>query len=412
MSRPAAPIWEVRPSIRLDRKDPYLLLQQVLVFVRDYDRSLRFFIENLGFNTALDYTNQNGERWVIVAPPDGTARICLIVPPPESTEYPLIGKGRNTVFLTENIDVKYREWSARGVRFLHPPETAPWGSVFTQFDDPDGNRFWLIGFDQATRDVEEQRQLAEERIEADLRAARDLEIARQVQSRLFPQSMPSARTLDYAGACIQARQVGGDYYDCLNLGADQLGLVLADIAGKGMAAALLMANLQANLRSQWATASDEPQRFLQSVNRLFYENTASGDYATLFFAEYHDKTRRLRYANCGHLPALLLRRDNTLERLSSTSTVLGLFADWDCCSLQELQLYPGDVLLLYTDGATESFNESGEEFGEQRLLEVMRRHRELSSQGLIDAIVKAIRQFTPGEQQDDITLIVARCRAD
>ncbi|HYK36265.1 PP2C family protein-serine/threonine phosphatase [Alloacidobacterium sp.] len=410
MSRPAAPVWEVRPSIRLDRQDPFLLLQQVLVFVRDHDRSIHFFVENLGFNIALDHKNQNGERWVIVAPPDGTARLCLIVPKLESQDYPLIGKGRNTVFLTENIEAKYQEWSARGVHFLHPPETAPWGSVFTQFDDVDGNRFWLIGFDQATRDVEEQRRLTEERLEAERRAARELEIARQVQARLFPQNMPSAQSLDYAGACIQARQVGGDYYDWLNLGADRLGLVLADIAGKGMAAALLMANLQANLRSQWATASDEPQRFLQSVNKLFYENTASGDYATLFFAEYNDQTRRLRYANCGHLPALLLRRDNTLEHLGPTSTVLGLFAEWDCCSFEERQLFPGDTLLLYTDGATESSNESGEEFGEQHLAETLRRFRDLSSQDLISAIVKEVRQFDPGEQQDDITLIAARCR--
>jgi hypothetical protein len=171
---------------------------------------------------------------------------------------------RNTVFLTENIEAKYREWSGLGVHFLHPPETAPWGSVYTPFDDIDGNRFWLIGFDQATRDVEEQRRLTEERLEAERRSARELEIAPQVQARLFPQRMPAAQTLEYAGACIQARQFGGDYYDYLDLGGGRLGLVLADIAGKGIAGALLMANLQANLRSQSATASDEPQRFLKS----------------------------------------------------------------------------------------------------------------------------------------------------
>lgn len=410
MSKPTAPIWEVRPSIRLDRQDPHLLLQQVTIFVQNQERSLRFFIDSLGFNVALDYTNEEGERWVLVAPPDGTARLGLTAPLPESEEYALIGKGRGMLFLTENIETKYREWRARGVNFLHPPQIAPWGSIFTQFEDVDGNRYLLIGFDQATRDVEEQRRLTEERLETERRAARELEIARQVQSRLFPQSMPECQSLDYAGACIQARQVGGDYYDCLNLGAGRLGLVLADIAGKGMAAALLMANLQANLRSQWATASDEPQRFLQSVNKLFYENTASGDYATLFFAEYDDKTRLLRYANCGHLPALLLRRDNKLERLGSTSTVLGLFAEWDCCSFEERQLSPGDTLLLYTDGATESSTGSGEEFGELRLAEAMRRFRDLPSQDLINAIVHEVRQFSPGEQQDDITLIAARCR--
>ena len=276
------------------------------------------------------------------------------------------------------------------------------GDVFTQFDDPDGNRFWLIGFDQATRDVEEQRRRIEEHLETERRSARELEIARQVQARLFPQRMPRVKTLEYAGACIQARQVGGDYYDYLDLGGGRLGLVLADIAGKGIAGALLMANLQANLRSQSATASDQPQRFLQSVNRLFYENTADADYATLFFAEYDDTTRRLRYANCGHLPALFLRDDHTLEHLDSNCTVMGLF--------EERQLFPGDTLLLNTDGVTESANGNAEEFGEPRLVQVLRRGRERSSRVLIDSIVEEVRKFSPDEQQDDITIIAAHSR--
>jgi serine phosphatase RsbU (regulator of sigma subunit) len=133
--------------------------------------------------------------------------------------------------------------------------------------------------------VEQQRRQTTEKLATERRATRDLEIARQVQARLFPQTMPQVRTLEYAGACIQARQVGGDYYDFLDLGRGRLGLVVADIAGKGIAAALLMANLQANLRSQCATASDQPQQFLRSINQLFCENTAESDYATFFFAE-------------------------------------------------------------------------------------------------------------------------------
>jgi len=221
--------------------------------------------------------------------------------------------------------------------------------------------------------------------------------------------MPPVETLEYAGACIQARHVGGDYYDYLDLGQGRLGLVVADIAGKGIAAALLMANLQANLRSQCTTAWDQPTRFLRSVNQLFYENTAEGDYATFFFGEYDDATQRLRYANCGHLSALLLRQDDSVERLDSTFTVLGLFEKWDC-SLQERQLFAGDTLMLYTDGTTESLNAAGEEFGEQRLIAALRRNRRLSAQALIGSVVDEVRQFTPGEQQDDITLIVAKYR--
>ncbi len=172
-----------------------------------------------------------------------------------------------------------------------------------------------------------------------------------------------------------------------------------------------MANLQANLRSQCAIALDQPQQLLRSVNQLFCENTTDSAYATLFFTEYDDKVRRLRYANCGHLSALLLRGDNTIERLGSTGTVLGLFEEWDC-SIGECQLFSGDTLALYTDGITESFNDAGEEFGERLLIEALRRHRELSSQALLASIVNDIRQFSPHEQHDDITLIVAKCRGN
>jgi phosphoserine phosphatase RsbU/P len=145
------------------------------------------------------------------------------------------------------------------------------------------------------------------------------------------------------------------------------------------------------------------------VNQLFYENTPESAYATLIFAEYDDSTRRLRYANCGHLSALLLRRDRTVERLDSTCTVLGLFEEWDCC-LDERQLSPGDTLALYTDGITEAFNERDEEFGESRLIDVLRTHADLSSKALLASIVSEVRQFSPQEQRDDITLIVARSR--
>jgi serine phosphatase RsbU (regulator of sigma subunit) len=171
-----------------------------------------------------------------------------------------------------------------------------------------------------------------------------------------------------------------------------------------------MANLQANLRSQCAIALDQPQHFLRSVNQLFFENTADSAYATLFFAEYDDRAGRLRYANCGHLCALLLRGDNTLERLDSTATVLGLFKDWDC-TIAERRLFPGDTLALYTDGITEAFSPAEEEFGEHRLIAALRRHRELPSQSLLASIVDEVRQFSPHEQHDDITLIVAKCRA-
>ena len=201
---------------------------------------------------------------------------------------------------------------------------------------------------------------------------------------------------------------GGDYYDFLNLGEGRLGLVVGDIVGKGMGAALLMANLQANLRSQCATAWEQPEQFLKSVHQLFYENTADRDYATVFFAEYDDHTRRLRYSNCGHPPAFLLRSSGALERLESTSTVMGLFKDWNCI-MEERQLDAGDSLVVYTDGATECADQDGEEFGEDRLAEELRRFSELPAADLLAAMRDRLREFSPQEQADDITLVIAKC---
>jgi len=390
---------------------PFLRLNFATLWVRDQERSRRFFVDQLGFQVAVDAEVPGVGRWIIVTPPTGLPGIALVVPPEESVESQRIGQNTGIGFLTEDVRAVFEEWSKHGVRFALPPMEPPWGRGQARcalFEDVDGNRFSLIEIDEATRALEAERRANAAKLEAERQAAHDLAIAKEVQSRLFPHRQPPLRTLAYAGLCYPARAVGGDYYDFLDLGNERLGLLICDIAGKGMAAALLMANLQANLRSQCATAWEQPQGFLRSVNQLFYENTAESDYATIFFAEYDDRTRQLRYSNCGHPPALLLRRDDTPERLQPTSTVMGLFEEWDC-TIEERQLFPGDTLVLYTDGATESFNHAGEEFGERRLLEALRQHRELSSQELLAAVTDQVRRFSPHEQADDITLIVAKC---
>lgn len=395
-------------AIRMDRQRPHLQLQSVALFVRDQDRSIEFFAGLLGFDVALDYAAPDGMRWVILAPPDGTAKLALCAPREGSEEYRQIGKARQVVLLTDHLEKTYRRWSERGVMFHDSPRATPWGSVMAQFRDPDGNEFALIEFDAVSRKIEEQRRQQEMRLEAERRSAQEMEIARQVQTRLFPQTRPAARTLKYAGACFQAREVGGDYYDFLDLGRGRLGLVIADIAGKGIAAALLMANLQANLRSQSMFAVDHPEQFLRSVNRLFHGNTADADYATFFFAEYCDSTRGLRFANCGHLAGLLVRSDGEVERLEPTGTVLGMFEEWEC-GLESRELEDGDLLVLYTDGVTESANADGEEFGEARLMEALGCCAGFGVEDLIAGVVAAVRGFCSCEQQDDITLIVARC---
>ena len=413
-----SPFAAHRCSFHVDRKDGYLRLGTISVFVRDQDRSRRFYLDQLGFRLAFDAPFESPYRSLAVTPPDGTAVLLLVAPRPGSEEYKLIGRSTGIVFLTEDIFGKFEEWGKRGVRFHHPPETRPWGVISTSFEDVDGNSFTLLSCEEVTREVQALRRAHVERSESEHRSSQELELARQVQSRLFPQTRPSLSTLEYAAVCMQARQVGGDFYDFLELGRDQLGLVIGDVAGKGVAAALLMASLQAHLRDQSVTYSsrpyvpfvvEQPQRFLLSVHRLFYQNTADNTFATLFFAEYNDSLRRLRYANCGHLPALLLRHDGRLERLDPTCSVLGLFKGWDC-SVNERSLYPGDTLVFYTDGVTESFNEASEEFGESRLVEALIKHRHLPPQNLLASLVDQVRQFSPHEQRDDITMLVATCR--
>jgi serine phosphatase RsbU (regulator of sigma subunit)/catechol 2,3-dioxygenase-like lactoylglutathione lyase family enzyme len=420
-------------AVRLDRQDPYLRLQSVTIYVRDLEQSLKFYLEQLCFQLIFDARVQPGRRWVTVAPPDGTANLTLVAPEPGSEQCKLIGQPTHVTFVTEDVLAKFREWSKRGVRFQFTPRlkrlqyevhvraadsTAPgadhspiWGGVFTRFRDLDGNSFSLASFDEVTQALEAQRRAFADRLEFDRRAVQELEIAKQVQARLFPQSQPPLKSLEYAGLCIQARKVGGDYYDFLDLGQGRLGFVIGDISGKGIAAALLMANLQANLRSQCAIALDHPQRLLRSVNQLFCENTPDGSFATLFFGEYDDNACRLRYANCGHLPALLLHSDNSVERLEATATVLGIFKDWDC-EIGEHQLCYGDTLALYTDGITESYNSEDEQFGEQRLIEALQQHRGGSCESALACIVEEVRRFSPHEQHDDITLILAQHRGD
>jgi serine phosphatase RsbU (regulator of sigma subunit)/catechol 2,3-dioxygenase-like lactoylglutathione lyase family enzyme len=420
------------PTAHKEAHAPYLRIHAVNIYVRDQDRSLRFYVDKLGFEVALDAHQSTGERWVAVTPPDGGTVLSLIAPRPGTFGYKLIGRATQVVFVTEDVAAKFRDWSQRGVRFRQTPRLrrvkldgpasqwpptdpqplanrAPvWGGVFARFEDIDRNSFELVSFDRISQAVEAKRRAVAQKLESERRAAQELEIAKEVQARLFPQTLPQLKTLEYAGLCIQARQVGGDYYDFLHLGRERIGLVIGDIAGKGIAAALQMANLQANLRGQCAIALDEPQVFLRSVNRLFFENSIETAYATLFFGDYDDQARRLRYANCGHLCALLLRPDHSFARLDSTATVLGMFKDWDC-SIEEHELHPGDTLALYTDGVTESTNYGGAEFGEQGLMESLLRHHHLPPNAMLHSIVDEVQTFSPHEQRDDITLIVAKC---
>lgn len=236
----------------------------------------------------------------------------------------------------------------------------------------------------------------------------ELALAREVQSKLFPQGVPRLRTLELAARCIQARSVGGDYYDFLDLGPQQVGMVLADVSGKGIHAALLMANLQAHLRSQSGISPQDPLRALRQVNHMLWKSTDAGFFATLFLGVYSDNSRRLTFVNCGHNPPICLRRDGSVEMLAATATVLGAFEEWEC-ALGRTQLAPGDLLVAYSDGITEA-SRGEDQYGEERLVQLVRDHAQRSAEEVARAILDSVQEFGAGEQSDDLTLMVARAR--
>lgn len=249
-----------------------------------------------------------------------------------------------------------------------------------------------------------------ERLEVERRAAHEMELAKRVQSKLLPQSAPVLASLECVGRCVQARAVGGDYYDFLELEGGRLGLALADVAGKGFPAALLMASLQASLRSRALPDLLDLPRQLRAVSQLLYRTSESNRFATLFLGIYDDSSRRLSYANCGHNPPVLLRAEGRRERLAPTGPALGLLEGWDG-EARETVLASGDLLAVFSDGITETFDAKDEEFGEERLITLLDTRSGRGLEALADEVFEAVRAFGGGgEQQDDQTLLLARVR--
>ncbi|HLW77620.1 MAG TPA: SpoIIE family protein phosphatase, partial [Bryobacteraceae bacterium] len=240
-------------------------------------------------------------------------------------------------------------------------------------------------------------------------AKSELEIARHVQQRLLPQNAQTMQTVTYGGRCLPAREVGGDYYDFLDLGAGRLGVMLADVSGKGVAGALLTANLQASFRSQLELGVKHPKALLSSVNKLFHESTPAEYFATMFFAEYRDQGRELRYMNCGHPAAIVLRASGEIERLEATTLPIGIFGGFKSDE-KSVPLVPGDVLLIFSDGVLEAGIERGEEFGEDRLIEAAKSAPKDSVDALLDHLTAEVLRFSPGLQSDDVTIVALSVR--
>jgi sigma-B regulation protein RsbU (phosphoserine phosphatase) len=268
-------------------------------------------------------------------------------------------------------------------------------------------------FDNMTASVE--RLLLESREKS--RLDRELQIAREVQSQLFPQHTPDVKGLQLRGICKPARVVSGDYFDFLPVGSRRMGLILGDISGKGISAALLMAAIQSSLHAlyydfNYSTASNgvpalSPAEVVERLNRQVYDSTPVEKYATFFFSIYDEATRQLTYTNAGHPPPFLFR-GHELLRLEEGGTVVGLFKTM-AYRQGIVTLHPGDVLLAFTDGMVEPENSFGEEFGEQRLIEAARRGLQSPPDILLDEIYRAVAEWTGSpELQDDMTMIYAR----
>lgn len=290
-------------------------------------------------------------------------------------------------------------------------------------------------FNQMTRSIRDLLRVSAEKQRLD----QEMKIAAQVQSRLFPRSTPQTVALDFAhGVCIPARSVSGDYYDFLDVAPGVIGVVVADVCGKGVSAALMMANLQANLRGQVQVYHDAynlnlavqgesfageqmamaraaelqthpVRRIVKRVNQHVTESVMDSSFITFFYAEFDERKHALRYVNAGHNPPLLLRARsgyNEIERLDQGGTVLGLFCDAEFEDA-ELKLESGDVLVAFTDGLIEARNPEGEEFGEERLIQCLTKVATLNAATIEEEILRAIKEWThEAEQEDDLTLVI------
>jgi sigma-B regulation protein RsbU (phosphoserine phosphatase) len=243
------------------------------------------------------------------------------------------------------------------------------------------------------------------------RMNREIEIAREVQQRLFPQRIPEIAGVGLAGMCRPASEVGGDYYDLIEMEDGHLGFAIGDVSGKGISASLIMASLRASLRGLVLDDPGDLAQLMQKVNRLVYEASSSSRYATFFFAILDPQTRAFRYVNAGHNPPVLVKQvSGELQRLEACGPVVGLlpFAVYETVSLI---LKPGDLLIAYTDGISEAMTVEDEEWGEARMLQAVPRRPSASAAEVLEQIFRAADEFTAGaEQHDDMTLLIMKIK--
>jgi sigma-B regulation protein RsbU (phosphoserine phosphatase) len=247
---------------------------------------------------------------------------------------------------------------------------------------------------------------------------RELALAAEVQQRLLPSCAPKGVAMEIAGFCEPARGVGGDYYDFIDFDNWQLGLAIADVAGKGMPAALLMSTVQATLRSLTARngsttpASYELSSIVSKLNRLLFNSTNGEHYVTFFYATFDQLTQRLTYVNAGHNPPLYLQADlnHEVRQLTSGGLVAGAF-EHAVYEQETVQMKPDDLLFLYTDGLTEAMNVEGEEFGADRIMETLKSIASLSADQIRDVVARRVKEWCAGiSLYDDLTFVVMKVK--
>ena len=259
-------------------------------------------------------------------------------------------------------------------------------------------------YDRMRRQIEASYRVLRERDALE----REMNVAREVQRELLPHAAPTFEKLEVAGVCRPAVAVGGDYYDFLQHSDGRPGLVIADVSGKGAPAALLMASLQASVRSLFPIAMD-PGLLSERLNDALCRSSSVARYATAFLADFDPETRRMTYSNAGHLPGLVIRREETI-RCEEGGLPIGLF-EGVRYETGSLALAPGDLLALFTDGVSEAPAPDGEEFGADRLADLLRGHLESPLDTALRAVLDALLDWSgPVEPHDDVTLVLARVR--
>lgn len=239
------------------------------------------------------------------------------------------------------------------------------------------------------------------------RIEQELDIASNIQAQMMPSENPRLEEFDIAGWSHPCNEVGGDFYDFIDLRNDNLGIAVGDVSGKGIPAALLMVTLRTSLRVQAENLRSLPA-VIQRVNKALYHDTHPEEFATLFFASLDPATRTLTYVNAGHNFPILVRRDETLS-LKTGGTPLGLFSEMEY-GARQFRVKPGDLLVVFTDGFTEAMNPDGEQFGPGRLLRQIREFRHLSAEKIVRVLDEKVKLFADGNDSycDDRTIVVLK----